>query len=114
MELAPMYVVSAQQLRGLASSLLVSCGTHEVQANTVADGLVNANLAGHDSHGVLRLPGYLAGVEQQHVIPHIPPRLVSTSGGTAIVDADHGWGQPAMWLATETVLDLAREYGIAA
>lgn len=114
MDLAPMYVVSAEQLRELSTALLVSCGTPDGHASIVADGLVNANLAGHDSHGVLRLPGYLAGVEQQHVMPQNPPRLVSTSGATAIVDANHGWGQPAMWLATETLSDLAREFGVAA
>lgn len=108
-----MPVVSAEQLRELSCSLLGSCGTPEEQANIVADGLVNANLAGHDSHGVLRLPGYLAGVEQQHVFPANLPCVVSTSDATAIVDANHGWGQPAMWLATRTVHDLARTFGIA-
>jgi LDH2 family malate/lactate/ureidoglycolate dehydrogenase len=114
MELSPMPIVSADQLRELSRSLLVSCGTPEDRASVVAEGLVNANLAGHDSHGVLRLPGYLAGVELQHVFPGKPPRLVSTSGATAIIDADHGWGQPAMWLATETVHDLAKAFGVAA
>ncbi|MFN8663270.1 MAG: Ldh family oxidoreductase [Thermomicrobiales bacterium] len=109
-----MPVATADQLRELSRALLVSCGTPEDRADIVADGLVNANLAGHDSHGVLRLPGYLSGVEQRHVIPGNAPRVTSTSGATAIIDADHGWGQPAMWLATETVLDLAREHGVAA
>ncbi len=109
-----MPVVSADDLRELSRALLGSCGTPVEQASLVAEGLVNANLAGHDSHGVLRLPGYLAGVEQQHVHPAHLPNLVSISGATAIVDACGGWGQPAMWLATETVHDLAKEYGVAA
>lgn len=56
-----MPVVSADQLRDLSRALLVSCGTPGDQASIVAEGLVNANLAGYDSHGVLRLPGYLRG-----------------------------------------------------
>ncbi|MDQ2655616.1 MAG: Ldh family oxidoreductase [Chloroflexota bacterium] len=108
-----MPVVSAEHLRGLSCSLLASCGTPEDQASVVADGLVNANLAGHDSHGVLRLPGYLAGVAQQHIVPGNRPAVISTSGATAVIDANHGWGQPAMWLATETVHGLAREFGVA-
>jgi LDH2 family malate/lactate/ureidoglycolate dehydrogenase len=114
MDHSPMPVVSGDQLRELSRALLVSCGTPADQAAIVAEGLVNANLAGHDSHGVLRLPSYLSGVEQQHVMPANLPRLISTSGATAIVDAGGGWGQPAMWLATETVHDLAREFGVAA
>jgi LDH2 family malate/lactate/ureidoglycolate dehydrogenase len=113
MDHSPMPVASADQLRELARALLMSCGTPADQASIVAEGLVNANLAGHDSHGVLRLPGYLAGVEQTHIIPGNLPRLVSTSGATAIVDAAHGWGQPAMWLATQAVHDLALEFGVA-
>ncbi|MCA9861830.1 MAG: Ldh family oxidoreductase [Thermomicrobiales bacterium] len=109
-----MPVVSAEQLRELSYSLLVSCGTPVDQARIVSDGLVNANLAGHDSHGVLRLPGYLAGVEQQHVSPGNLAQVDSISGATAVIDAHLGWGQPAMWLATETVHDLARAFGIAA
>lgn len=109
-----MPVVNAEDLRELSFALLMSCGTPEDQAAIVARGLVNANLAGHDSHGVLRLPGYLSGVEQQHILPENLPRVASTSGATAIVDANHGWGQPAMWLAVEAVHDLAREFGVAA
>jgi LDH2 family malate/lactate/ureidoglycolate dehydrogenase len=114
MDLPPMPVVSAEHLRELSYSLLASCGTPEDQASIVAEGLVNANLAGHDSHGVLRLPAYLAGVEQQHIVPENRPVLVSTSGATAVIDANHGWGQPAMWLASEAVHDLAKEFGAAA
>jgi LDH2 family malate/lactate/ureidoglycolate dehydrogenase len=80
----------------------------------VADSLINANLAGHDSHGVLRLPGYLEGARQGHVLPAAAPRLVSTSGATAIVDGEYGWGQPAMWMATHAAVDQARELGLGA
>lgn len=109
-----MPVVTADQLRELSRSLLTSCGTPSDSASVVADGLVNANLAGHDSHGVLRLPSYLAGVEQGHITPDSVPLLVSTSSATAIIDAAKGWGQPAMWLAVENVLALTREFGVAA
>lgn len=109
-----MPIVTADQLRELSRALLVSCGTPEPAADTVADGLVNANLAGHDSHGVLRLPSYLGGVEQAHVHPANLPFVASISGATAVVEAEHGWGQPAMWLAVETVAGLVREIGVAA
>ncbi|MCA9877038.1 MAG: Ldh family oxidoreductase, partial [Thermomicrobiales bacterium] len=106
--------VNADDLRELACRLLTSCGTPPDAAQIVADGLVDANLAGHDSHGVLRLPGYLAGVAEAHVVPGNSPRLVSTSGATAVVDANFGWGQPAMWFATRAVRDLVLEFGVAA
>ena len=106
--------VQATDLHRLARELLCATGTGAEAAQVIADSLVNANLAGHDSHGVLRLPAYLEGARQGHVNPGAIPRLLSKSGATAIVDAEHGWGQPAMWLATRAAIDRAREHGLGA
>jgi LDH2 family malate/lactate/ureidoglycolate dehydrogenase len=106
--------VQAADLHRLASDLLCAVGTDPAAAQIIADSLVDANLAGHDSHGVLRLPAYLAGARQGHVDPAAVPRLLSRSGATAIVDAADGWGQPAMWLATKAAIECAREHGLGA
>lgn len=106
--------VQAPVLHRLARELLCAVGTASEAAQIVADSLVNANLAGHDSHGVLRLPAYLDGARQGHVVPNAVPTLLSESGATAIVDALHGWGQPAMWLATRAAIGRAREHGLGA
>jgi LDH2 family malate/lactate/ureidoglycolate dehydrogenase len=106
--------INVVTLHRLAVDLLRSVGTAPDVAEIVADSLANANLAGHDSHGVLRLPSYLDGVRQGHIDPTATARLVSESGATAIVDAEHGWGQPAMWLATRAAVERARELGLGA
>src|SRR3712207_6802251 len=80
----------------------------------IVDSLVDANLAGHDPPGVLRLPAYLPGARQGHDVPAAVPKLLSRSGSTAIVDAADGWGQPAMWLATKAAVNCAREHGLGA
>ena len=104
--------VSASVLRQLAINLIQSVGTGPETACIVADSLINANLAGHDSHGVLRLVGYLDGARLGHVRPDAAPHLDSTSGATAIIDGAYGWGQPAMWIATRVALERAREHGL--
>jgi LDH2 family malate/lactate/ureidoglycolate dehydrogenase len=109
-----MPTISAPTLNQLACNLLTAVGTDPAAAQVVADSLTNANLAGHDSHGVLRLVGYLAGVRQGHVLPTAQPTLTSVSGATAIVDGAYGWGQPAMWLATRAAIERAHEYGLGA
>jgi LDH2 family malate/lactate/ureidoglycolate dehydrogenase len=106
--------VQAPVLHRLACALLCAAGTAPENARIVADSLIDANLAGHDSHGVLRLPSYLAGVRKGHLDPRASPALVSESGATAIVDAADGWGQPAMWLATRSAIARAREHGLGA
>jgi LDH2 family malate/lactate/ureidoglycolate dehydrogenase len=109
-----MVQVDAVALRHLASDFIAATGTAPDTAQFIAESLVNANLAGHDSHGVLRLPGYLQSIRQGQLQPEATPELVSESGATAIVDAAYGWGQPAMWLATQTAIARAREFGLGA
>lgn len=104
----------AEHLHKFACDLLCAVGTSQESAAVVADSLINANLAGHDSHGVLRLPSYLDGARLGHVVPSSSPRLVSESGAVAIIDAESGWGQPAMWLATRSAIARARTFGLGA
>jgi uncharacterized oxidoreductase len=106
--------VAPDALHRFARELLLEAGATTESAQAVADSLLDANLAGHDSHGVLRLPGYLAGVRNGHVAPGATPTLESRSGATAIVDAHDGWGQPAMWLATQAAIEAARAFGLGA
>lgn len=106
--------ISGDMLHRFTCELLGAAGASPESARIVADSLLDANLSGHDSHGVLRLPGYLAGVKALHVIPDATPVLTSTSGATAIVDAREGWGQPAMWLATDAAIAAAHEFGLGA
>ena len=106
--------IAAETLHRFACELLEAASAAPESARTVADSLLDANLAGHDSHGVLRLPGYLAGVRNQHVLPAATPTLESSSGATAIVDAHGGWGQPAMWMATRAAIEAARSFGLGA
>jgi LDH2 family malate/lactate/ureidoglycolate dehydrogenase len=109
-----MRVFPAERLERLANALLVAAGTSPEAAAQVASSLVWANLAGHDSHGVLRLPAYLEGVRLGHVVPTASPSLLRRRGATAVIDAADGWGQAAMWLATNEAIALAREFGIGA
>ena len=106
--------LTAASLHQFACELLRAAGTPQPAAAQVADSLIDANLTGHDSHGVLRLLSYLDGVRLGHVDPDAHSEVTSVSGATAIVDARNGWGQPAMWLATEAALARAREFGLGA
>ena len=71
-----MPVVSAEDLRALMRELLIGAGTAEDVAMMVGDSLVNANLAGHDSHGVIRVLHYLDMVDAGQVHPTADPVLI--------------------------------------
>lgn len=109
-----MPIVGVETLRQLARDLLIAAGTGHDAAVVLSDSLINANLAGHDSHGVMRLLLYLDVAREGGVDPAAEPELIRKDRATATVDGKWGWGPPAMWLATRTAGDLARAYGISA
>lgn len=105
---------SAAALKSLAIEILAAIGTPSDLAEIVSNSLVQANLAGHDSHGVLRLASYVERVRSGRVIPKARARIDGRSGATARIDGAWGWGQPAAHLAVDHALSLARDFGIAA
>jgi len=106
-------IKQAGQLRTIASGLLQKAGASEDIAGQVADSLVLSNLKGVDSHGVIKVPGYLQKIRHGELNPKARPRLRSNRGATASVDGCWGFGQIAGRHATAVVVRLAREYGVA-
>jgi LDH2 family malate/lactate/ureidoglycolate dehydrogenase len=101
-------------LRRLTQALIEAPGTPPDAALAVCESLVEANLMGHDSHGVLRLPQYLQLVRVGAVQPQAAPSVVARQGATAQVDGAFGWGQPAARLAAQTAIALAADHGVGA
>ena len=94
--------------------ILEKMGTPAPYAAIVCDSLVGANLVGHDSHGVMRLPSYVEMMRAGLIVPTAVPRVVRQRGATAHIDGDWGWGPVGAHMATTTAIDLARVHGIAA
>jgi uncharacterized oxidoreductase len=109
----PPRVVTADELTGLAERALAGIGAPPDTAGIVARSLVDGNLAGHDSHGVRRLPTYAAFARAGQIDPRATPEASPADGATAVVDGHMGFGQPAARLATEVADGLAREHGTA-
>lgn len=102
----------AEELRRLSQSILEAVGTPEDLAAIVAGSLVDSNLAGHDSHGMIRLISYVAAVRTGQVRPEARAHKESLGGACARVDGGWGWGQPAAHLATDAAFDLAVTHGV--
>lgn len=111
----PPHVVPADELTAFARELLQALGTPPTSAAAVAGSLVEADLAGHDSHGVRRLLPYTEFVHARQIDPAAEPRLrEEPSGATAVVEGNRCFGQLAARLATDTVAGLATEHGAGA
>jgi len=104
----------AEPLQELGVRILQATGAPAETARIVASALVEANLKGHDSHGVLRIPQYVDRVHKGQIRPAAQPRIQAERGATALVSGEWGFGQLAGVAATDEVVRRAREYGVSA
>ncbi|HYY88679.1 MAG TPA: Ldh family oxidoreductase [Chloroflexota bacterium] len=109
-----MPVVPADQLRRIAHRLLVAAGTPEEEAEIVARHCIDANLAGHDSHGVIQIPTYIDRVRVGHIVPGAPWTIVQESPTTTVVDGHWGFGYVVSERAMRLTIDKARAANVAA
>jgi hydroxycarboxylate dehydrogenase B len=86
-------------------------GSSEDEATTVADHLVRANLAGHDSHGVGMLPTYVRLLHAGLLVPNQTPETVLDAGALLVIDARRGYGQRMAADAVRRAIARAREVG---
>lgn len=107
-------LIEAQALTAWASRFLRAMGADDDVAAAVAEHLVGANLAGHDSHGVIRMPQYKAQADMGMLRPSARPEVIRENGVCAIVDCARGFGHFATMTAMEWCLEQAPRSGIAA
>ena len=88
--------IKAGNLKKFTSDVFVAAGAPPSEAETVADCLVEANLAGHDSHGVLRIPSYLKEIRRGNLVPGAGVKVYNETDSSAKMDGNRGFGQVVM------------------
>lgn len=105
---------SHQALLDLGVNLFKAAGVPADQARIVADHLVEANLLGHDSHGIRRLPAYMDGLRKGSLRPFDDYAVVRETPTTMVIDARGGLGMVAAYRAMELAVDRAKAYSLGA
>jgi len=105
--------VDPGRLIDFATAVYAGAGMPEADARLVADTLVQADLWGHQSHGVLRLGWYLERVQNGVMKPVTEPELVIDGGAIAVIDGHDGVGHVLSVLATKEAVKRAKAHGIA-
>jgi len=95
-----------------SAKILELAGSSKADALSVATSLVDAQAAGHSSHGILRLVEYANAVEKGQVTPTAQPKIISDRGAVVTLDGQWGWGQIACKQAVELVAEKANKFGI--
>jgi len=104
--------IDANALRAAAAAAFTAGGCPPDEARTVADALVEANLFGHDSHGIGLLPRYLDNLRAGLVRAGQSVRIVSDHGALVGMDGERGFGQVVAAQAMAIALEHAREHGV--
>lgn len=86
-------ILAHEKLREFARAVLEQGGSPTAEARLVADHLVDANLLGHDSHGVGMIPTYTWSLKIDALKPAAHARILSDTGTILVVDGCHGYGQ---------------------
>jgi len=106
--------MSPESLAAACVSVLRGVGCPDTVSRTVADHLVMAELRGQASHGITRLPTYVARVKSGLICPEAVPRVVSESPSTVLLDAGSTFGHVAGKQAMELCVSRASATGVAA
>jgi len=109
-----MPLLNAGELAIFVDQILRAAGTPAAHSMVVSKSLVEANLAGHDSHGVIRVKEYLKAIRVGTIIPKAEPQIANETNTTLMVDGGRGFGQVVADWTTERLLVKAAEHGMAA
>ena len=105
--------IDDKALRNFATAIIGAAGSEAAEARAVADHLVEANLKGHDSHGVGMIPTYVANVRAGRLHPNRHAVLISEQGSIAVFDGQMGYGQVTAREATDWAIAKAKAAGLA-
>lgn len=106
--------VDVDTLTKLITELFQSLGVDLVHASCVADSLVNADLEGVASHGVMLVPMYVQRLRAGSVSITALPSVVEDHGALLVMTASHALGQVSSQMAVTLAIERARQHGVAA
>src|SRR3984885_12060264 len=109
-----MPIVQADRLTRIGAALLKAAGASDEEAGAVATGCVNANLAGHDSHGVIAIPTYIDRIKAGHIVPGAKWTIVQESPTTTVIDGHWGFGFHVNAKAMALTIEKAKTANVAA
>ncbi len=109
-----MPTVHAHRLINIGSALLRAAGASHEEADAVATGCVNANLVGHDSHGIIAIPTYIDRIKAGHIVPGAKWTIVQESPTTTVIDGHWGFGFYVNAKAMQLTIEKARKTNVAA
>ncbi|MCX8188324.1 MAG: Ldh family oxidoreductase [Nitrososphaeria archaeon] len=105
-------IIFADELKFLCEKIFLAVGADEEEAKIVSESLVESNLLGVDSHGVMRVPDYVKMVKEGRIRVRAEIKVVKDKGATVLVDGGFGFGQVIARKAANLALERANSLGV--
>jgi uncharacterized oxidoreductase len=109
-----MPTLAPEQLHATGMAIFQAAGAPEAEAQIVMEHLVGANLAGHDSHGVILIPAYITRIKRGHIVPGARLEIERESPTTAHLNGNWGFGYVVTTRAMEMAIAKAQTHNVAA
>ncbi|MBL8830587.1 MAG: Ldh family oxidoreductase [Planctomycetaceae bacterium] len=106
-----MPVIAADKLTKFGTDLLIAGGVGADEAKLVGASLVGANLRGHDSHGVMRIPYYLDTVKKGETVAGAAFTVLKENATTVVADGHWGFGQTQAGKLMDMLIKKAKATG---
>ncbi|HEY3083325.1 MAG TPA: Ldh family oxidoreductase [Chloroflexota bacterium] len=100
---------TADQLKSVTETIFTAAGAPADLAAEMGEALVGANLTGHDSHGVIRIPAYVRQIKDGGLDPAARPTVVRETETTALVDGRWAFGHVAARFGTDVAIGKAKQ-----
>ena len=104
--------IQSAKMRRLAADIFAAAGATTEESRIVGDALVEANLDGHDSHGVVRISEYVGWMEKGLINIGAHIRIDHESDAFAVIDGNWGWGQVVAKEAMDVAIEKASRAGV--
>lgn len=106
-------LIDAIKLERLVADIFARAGCSAAEAGRIGRYLVSANLVGHDSHGVVRVPRYVQQLRDGRVLADRTVEVIKESPVMAVLDGKFGFGQTVAPQAVRIGIDKAAANGLS-
>lgn len=100
---------TATHLKTVTEDIFKGAGAHPDLATEMGEALVGANLAGHDSHGVIRIPAYISLIAAGKLDPKARPTIIEETANSALIDGNWTFGHVAAKYGTDVAIKKAKQ-----
>jgi uncharacterized oxidoreductase len=102
-----------ERLSELTAAIFHAAGCSDAEARRIAAHLVEANLVGHDSHGVIRIATYVQWLRAGKVLPDRTIQVAFENDVIAVLDGQFGFGQTVGEQAMRLGIEKSARHGVA-